>query len=231
MPYICKIRTDFSDGTLQVLDLWPNASQRSAIYDPIAQTKYLKRGEFTGAGQNAANGRPTTITATAHVTGYDTYGLAAYLCDTVTDNVTGVGITAAIANLAAAGVRDNLVDAGGVISDVTVSNELVATAGAGAGTTLLGAGLASVADVLQILAGGSYLLASGSAETVVVTLMGNGAFVAGTYRWTYDTGPLKISFGEGDLSEMMDATFDPVGDGTTGAAVVVYADDGTVYTG
>lgn len=230
MPYICKIRTDFSDGTLQVLDLWPNASQRSAIYDPIAQTKYLKRGEFTGTGQNAANGRPTTVTAAAHATGYDTYGLAAYLCDTVVDNVSGVGITAAIANIAAAGVRDNVLDAGGVISDASVSAELI-TAGAGAGTTLLGGGLATVAAVLQICAGGSYLLPSGSTETLAVTLMGNGAFEAGTYRWTYDTGALKISFGEGDLSEMLAATFDPVGDGTTGAAVVVYADDGTVYTG
>lgn len=231
MPYICMIRTDISDGTLQILDLWPNTSQRSAIYDPEGQSKYIDRGEYTGTGANAANGRPTTITATAHLTGYDTYGLAAYLADTVVDGVTGLGITAAIANLAAAGIRDTLIDNGAVISDVSVSNELVAVAGAGLGTTLLGSGLASLADVLQIAAGGSYLLSSGSAETVAVSLMGNGGFVAGTYRNTYDTGALKISFGEGKLSEVLAAAYDPFGDGTTGAGVAVYADDGTVYTG
>jgi len=224
MPYLVQTRTDIPNGVLQVLDLWPYTSQRS-IYDPPGQTKYVNRGEFTGAGMNAA--RPTTIAASGHVTTYACYGLAAYLADTVVDGVSGVGITAAVANASAALIATNIIDAGAVVSDASVSAELI-TGSAGLGTTLLGGGLASVADVLQIVAGGSYLLPAGSAETVVVGSMGNGAFETGTYRTTAGGMALAASFSAGDLASYVAGTFSY--GGTAGAALVVYADDGTVYT-
>ena len=71
MPYICLARTDIPDGTLQVLDLSPNASQRT-IYDPPAQTRYLKRPLNT----------PVALLANGSIQ-EDAYGLAGYLLDRV----------------------------------------------------------------------------------------------------------------------------------------------------
>tara|TARA_Y100000034_G_C6858393_1_gene390369 strand:+ start:650 stop:1357 length:708 start_codon:yes stop_codon:yes gene_type:complete len=235
MPYICMIRTDISDGTLQILDLWPNTSQRSAIYDPEGQSKYIDRGEFTGTGANAANGRPTTVAATAHATNYACYGLAAYIADNVASTISGNTVPDSIANLMATALLA-ILDAGGVLNLAAINTAMQGTAGAQGDETLTAAGgtgsVGSVAEVLQICAGGSYLLPSGSPEDVTsVGYARAGAFEAGTFRHTYDTGALKISFGEGKLSEVLAAAYDPFGDGTTGAGVAVYADDGTVYTG
>jgi len=41
MPFIVLKRNDIPSGTLQVLDLKPNTSQRNLIYDPPGQTKYV----------------------------------------------------------------------------------------------------------------------------------------------------------------------------------------------
>lgn len=41
MPFIVLKRSDIPPGTLQVLDLQPNESQRNLIYDPPGQTKYV----------------------------------------------------------------------------------------------------------------------------------------------------------------------------------------------
>ncbi len=232
MPYICMIRTDISDGTLQILDLWPNTSQRSAIYDPEGQSKYIDRGEFTGTATGA---RPTTVAATAHATNYDCYGLAAYIADNVASTISGNTVPDSIANLMATALL-TILDAGGSLALAAVNTAMQGTAGAQGDETLTAAGgtgsVGSLAEVLQICAGGSYLLPSGSPEDVTsVGYARAGAFVTGTYRNTYDTGALKISFGEGKLSEVLAAAYDPFGDGTTGAGVAVYADDGTVYTG
>lgn len=230
MPHIAMIRTDIANGTLQVLDLWPYTSQHS-IYDPVGQTKYINYGEYTGAGQNSA--RPTTVSATAHIINWDVYGLAAYCVDMVTDDGgTNQTLTALQANAFAALVETNIVQAGAVVSDATLTTQLVAVAGIDPATTFLGSGVSSVADVLQIIAGGSYLLPAGSnSEDVVIGTAQNGAFEAGTYKNAVDTGALKISFASGELASMVAATYDPFGDGTQAAGVTVYADDGTVYTG
>jgi hypothetical protein len=232
MPYICMIRTDISDGTLQILDLWPNTSQRSSIYDPEGQSKYIDRGEFTGTATGA---RPTTVAAAANLTSYDCYGLAAYIADNVASATTTQTVPAAIANLMATAVLAVL-DAGGSLALAAVNTALQSAAGAQGDETLTTAGgggsVGSLAELLQICAGGSYLLPSGSPEDVTnVAYARAGAFVAGTYRNTYDTGALKISFGEGKLSEVLAAAYDPFADGTAGAGVAVYADNGTVYTG
>ena len=55
MPYIIMKRNDIPDGTLQVLDMEPNVSQRNLVVDPPGQTKYVNAVEnetvvLTGAG-------------------------------------------------------------------------------------------------------------------------------------------------------------------------------------
>jgi len=230
MPYICMIRTDLPDSLVQVVDLLPNTSQRNLIYDGPGQTKYVNRGAFTGT-------TATTVTATAHVTDMSFYGLAAYIADNVASGITNLTVPDSIANLMAADLVA-ILNAGGVLNLAGINTAMQGTAGAQGDETLTSVGgtgsVGSVAEVLQICAGGSYLLPSGSPENVTTASYARaGAFEAGTYRTTYDSGSLKLSFGAGKISEYMDATWSyPVnGTAVAGAAFVVYDDDGTVYTG
>jgi len=71
MPYIC-LAQDLPDGTVQVLDLVPNSSQRSLIYDPEGQTRYVNR-----AVNEIPQPTPTGTLA------WDANGLSAYLADRV----------------------------------------------------------------------------------------------------------------------------------------------------
>lgn len=230
MPYVCMIRTDIDNGTLQLLDLWPNTSQAHPV-GPHGQTKYVNRGEFTGAGRNAANGRPTTLAAAGNVTLYDTYGLAAYIADNVGSTISGLTVPAAIANLMATAIM-NLMDTGAALALATINTTMQGVAGAQGDETLTSAGgtgsVGSLADVLQICAGGSYLLPAGSPENVTtVGYAAAGAMTPNYFRHSYDTGAFAISFAGGELNELLDATYSY--EGTAGAAVSVLADDGSVY--
>ena len=215
MPYIAMRRTDIPNGVLQVLDLVPNTSLRNQIYDPIGQTKYINR--FT---------TDTLAALSANLTVAEYSGLAAYLIDHVEDNVANVMITVARANATAVAITA-LLDAGSAVTVAAVNAALIA-AGCGAGTGLnTNNSTGSITDVLQILAGGQYVLPSGSligGRTAAQT--GLGSFVSGVYLPTYDTGAFQISLGSGQLSVFTSAAFDYLG--TTGAALVVYNDDGTL---
>lgn len=225
MPFIAQRRTDIPDGVLQVLDLRPNTSQRNLIYEPPGQTKYVNRAvtdtvATTGAG-------PITTSA-------EYKGLAAYLIDRVENSGAGgdPALTADEANDIAAALQlrvDN-----GQSLELSDINAAINTPAGVSGSDLdgqLGNSTGTVEDVLRILAGGEYVVPAGTQ----VETAGNafdatiaGAFTTGQYRETYSTGSLAISFGEGALSELTAATFEYLG--TAGAAVVVYNDDGTLYT-
>lgn len=45
MPYICLAQGGIADGTVNILDLFPNESQRNLIYDVIGQTRYVNRAQ------------------------------------------------------------------------------------------------------------------------------------------------------------------------------------------
>lgn len=71
MPYICMATDVIPDGTLQVLDLQPNTSQRLPTIDPPGQTKYINR---------AQNESCAVITVgTSGVTNKTAKGLTGYL--------------------------------------------------------------------------------------------------------------------------------------------------------
>jgi hypothetical protein len=214
MPFICLRRSDIPAGTLQVLDLWPNTSQRNQVIDPAGQTKYVNRYQ---------NSTLAALSANATVAEYK--GIAAYLIDHVEDNVANVSITVTVANAAAVAIAA-LVDAGSAVSLAAVNAALVA-AGAGAGTQLNANGSDGVlADLLKILAGAEYILPAGSLVGGVAGGASLGAFVAGQYRATYAGSALSSSIAEGNLAGFLSSSFDYAG--STGAAVVVYADDGSL---
>jgi len=215
MPFICLIRTDIPDGILQVLDLRPNTSQRNLIYEPPGQTKYINRVQNSTLAALAANATVATYK-----------GVAAYLIDNVIDNVSGVTITVTVANAAAVALIAAM-DTGTTDLDIASVNAILVAAGAGAGTTLATAPCTgTLLELLGVLGGREYTLPIGSVVGALAAPLQGGSFTSGQYRHTYDSGALNISYGEGDLSEFVAATFEYVG--VTGAALVVFEDDGTV---
>jgi len=216
MPYICLSRSDIPNGTLQVLDLWPNTSQRNQAIDPAGQTKYVNRYQ---------NDTLAALVANATVAEYK--GVAAYLIDHVEDNVANVTITVTVANAAAVAIAA-LVDAGSAVTLAVVNAALVA-AGAGAGTQLNANGSDGVlADLLKVLAGAEYVLPSGSVVGGVAGGASLGSFTSGQYRATYAGSALYSSIAEGQIAGFSSATFEY--EGTVGAALVVYDDSGNVLT-
>lgn len=214
MPFICLRRSDIPAGTLQVLDLWPNTSQRNQSIDPAGQTKYINRFQ---------NDTLAALSANATVAEYK--GLAAYLIDHVEDNVTNVTITVTVAN-AAAVVIATAVNAGTALTLAAVNAALI-TGGAGVGTQLNANGSdGKLSDLLKICAGAEYVLPAGKVVGGVAGGASLGSFTVGQYRATYEGSALYSSIAEGQIAGFASATFEY--DGIVGPALVVYADDGSV---
>lgn len=76
MPYICLANSHVTDGSVQVLDLKPNMSQRSPAYDPPGQTKYVNRVQNETVHLSSATATVGNLMAEAK-------GLSAYLVDKV----------------------------------------------------------------------------------------------------------------------------------------------------
>jgi hypothetical protein len=224
MPYICMTRTDIPDGTLQVLDLNPNTSQRNLVYEPPGQTKYIRRADNDTVATVALGGDDVTRAAYA--------GVAAYLLDHVESGGLAAG-TGALTDANANTIAVNIVaamDAGAAMTLAAV-NVLIAATAANSELTNAGgsASTGTLADLLKILAGGEYVVPAGSVtETPTGTFnpVVSGAFTTGQFRHTYDAGALNISLGEGHLADFVAATFEYAG--TAGAALVVYSDTGAV---
>lgn len=226
MPYICMIRTDIDDGILQVLDLYPNTSLRNLIYDPVGQTKYVNRCQNDVVATTASGGNDVTVNAAS--------GVAAYLLDHVEAGGLAAG-TGALTDANANTIADAIVaamDAGTAMTLAAVNALLSATV---ADTELTDAGGSAstgvLADLLKVLAGGEYILPAGSiTETPTGTFntTPSGSFTTGQYRATYDGFALSASVAEGALSQFISSSYEY--GGTTGAALVVYDDDGTVLS-
>lgn len=216
-------RSDIPRGTLQVLDLVPNESQRNLIQEPFGQTKYVNPPinedvDVGGPGPNIVFTRPGR-------------GLQAFFITTIDDGG-GASLTAAEAAANAAAVLalvgyDDLNSAAADIDLATVNGAITGTLTA-----------AQHAQMLQVLAGRDYTVPTG-----VQVEDGGGTFDVdpavgapggpefGDFRPTYETGSLTISFAQGELSGFLrnDFQYQGVG-GSNGEAVVVYNDDGTLFT-
>jgi hypothetical protein len=218
MPYICARRADIPNSLLQVVELLPNTSHRSRIYEPAGQTKYLRQPQ---------NDEVVTSGAGPIITVGTLRGLAAYLIDNV-ETGAGDAYTAAEANTAADDIITAM-QAGAASTLAAVDALLAAVVG---GSSLTGGGsTGSIADVLQILAGGEYVVPVGSiVDTNGSTFdpVVSGALTAGVYRTTYLTGALRISVAEGRLAKMIGPTFEYAG--VMGEAVVVYDNSGDIFT-
>lgn len=223
MPQVFLImrRTDIPDGVLQVVDLWPNTSQKNAIYPPgLGQTGYIHNIPDPSIAAFVDPGPPVTATA-------DLTGVAAYLIGNIDPGAApgAAPFTGAQADTAAAGIVA-IAEAGTVLTLAAVNAVL---AGVVAGTTLTAGGSTGVlTELLAVLAGNGYLISSGTAISDLAGLFAGrvGAFVDGFYKQLYGTGRFFVSNLNGNVSLLKSANFSY--DGTTGAAVTVYSETGTL---
>jgi hypothetical protein len=210
MPYICQLRTDIPEGTLQILDLRPNTSQRSFIYDPPPQSKYARRPDndtvlLTGTG-------PILTTV-------EFSGIAAWMLDHIEDGG-GAALTAAEANANAAAVLA-LLDAGAAMTLGAVNGAMPTGAIGG------GASTGTLAELLEVMAGGVYTLPAGSQVETAANAFDTAQAGSLTHsRHTFTSGSFNISRNEGRIAGFIDPTFEYLG--TAGAALVLYADDGSL---
>jgi len=224
--FLIMRRTDIPDGVLQVVDLWPNTSSKNYIYPPgLGQTGYVHNISAGAATGNVGAG--PTFTTSADLT-----GVAAYLLGNI--NTTG-GAAAPFTGAEADAATVGLVAAAqaGTVLDLAAVNAVLA--GVVGGTTLTAGGSTGVlTELLSVMAGNQWLIPSGTdlAAAGVKLAAVQGTFVAGTYKQLYDIGQFKCSNLNGNVSLLKSANFtydNAMGVPTTGAAVTVYADDGTLY--
>jgi hypothetical protein len=224
--FLVMRRTDIPGGVLQVVDLFPNTSSKNYVIDPgLGQTGYIHNIPDPTADGNVGGG--ATFTISANLT-----GVSAYLLGNI--NTTGgdsAPFDGAEADAATAGLVAIAV-AGTTLDTAAVNGVLGGVVG---GTTISGAGSTGVlSELLGVLAGRNYLIASGtdlaSGGTKLATRQGD--FVAGVYKQLYDIGQFKVSNLNGNISllKSVDFTYDnALGVPTTGSAIAVYDETGTVF--
>jgi len=155
---------------------------------------------------------------------------------TLAGGVNANALTAANANAIASGILTSLVRFGNLATPAVACN-LAGVNGIVAGVVATAAITSTqLIEILDILSGRYYVAPEGvqvdsgsgfEVSPAVGTATGP-RFVDPSTRHTYDTGSLKISFGEGHLSVFSASSF--IYNDAAGAAVVVYADDGSLYT-
>lgn len=223
--YVVVRRTDIPQGTLQVLDLAPNESQRNSVLDTPGQTKYLNR--FQNDTVATVVGAGGSIRAARELK-----GLAAYLIDHVEAGGLAAGVDALTyteANAAAAAIVA-VANAGTVL---LLANMNSAIAGVVADTELTNDGgsasTGSVEEVLMILSGDEYVVPAGAildTDGSTFNPVVSGSFTANVNRPLYATGAFTLSLHLGQLAALKAATFSYLG--TAGAAIAVYDSTGAV---
>lgn len=223
MPHIILKRNDIQRGSLQILDLKPNTSIRSLIYDTVPQSKYVDPVERADATILSVGG---VITISQEIRGLEAWFLtnidngagAALTPAEATTNVDDVLTLLAFGDLNSAAGTLQLGDINGALTTGSI------TAG-------------QLQAVLDVLGGQGYTVPAG------VQIEAAGAFnvqpaigvAGGPYydpiRRTYDTSSLLLSVRQGELAGLLRNDFTHQGNGgTNGEAVVVYNDDGTLFT-
>lgn len=144
MAYICLARSDIPDGTIQILSLAPNSSQRLPAYEPEGQTRYVNR----------VTDSPVLFTAVGAVA-EQVDGLRAYLVDRVQPaggtwtHANQVAVSTGIIARLDAGQELLLADVNTVIQATFAASDLDGT-----GSTSTGV----LTELLSILAGRTYRL-------------------------------------------------------------------------
>lgn len=226
MPFICLRRTDIPNGTLQITDLWPNASQRNQSIDPQPQGPRYQSAPVTNTVVLSSTGATQRFFATAQS------GLAAYLVANVATGA-GAALTPAQATTAATNLITRM--RSGLVMALADINTILAAAAAGSALTA-GGSTGAVTDVLRILSGATYTVPAGTVVQVPVSTFNPQAdptaFNASNFNFnTYkdilvSDSSFYVSLAEGQIDGFSSSTFSYRG--TAGAAIVVYDNAGAV---
>jgi hypothetical protein len=244
MPFILARRSEIQNGSVQITDLFPNATQANLVNDPRPQGPFYVRVPNIGA-----TGRTRPIIKTNSDGSLEFLnrcnGLVAYLIANVEVNggIAGPALTVPLAEVAAdnilARVRAGQTLTVGNINAILSDNDVAA-----APTDLDGASVAGssstgdLSEVLAILAGEDYIINAGVAIQTAGGL--KAAVIApGTLGSTMRTlvpndSSWKISFSEGCLGGLVGAqnpnlAFAGVKSATP--LLTVYNNDGSIYVG
>ena len=236
MPFILARRSEIQNGSVQITDLFPNASQSNPGIDPKPQGPFYVRTANIGA---TGRTRPFIKTNADNSTEFlqSCNGLVAYLIANVEADVNNDAdaLTVPEAEEIATGILAR-VRAGQILTLAeinTVCDGVSADSGLDQGNST-----GSVSDVLSILAGEDYTVNAG---VPIQDIAGNFAFgiAPGTVGTTMRTlvhndSSWKISFSEGTLGGLASAQDPKKAFGGVNSAtplLTVYNDDGTIYAG
>lgn len=236
MPFILARRSEIQNGSVQITDLFPNASQRNLVNDPVGQGPFYVRVPNIGA---TGRTRPFIKTNANGSTEFlqSCNGLVAYLIANVEADVGGAddALTVPEAEEIANGILAR-VRAG---QTLTLANINAVCNGVSNASGLdQGNSTGSVSEVLSILAGEDYTVNGG---VPIQDVAGNFAIVVGAGYLGMSMRTLvpndsswKISFNEGTLGGLV--ANQPVnlafaGVKATTPLLTVYNDDGTIYAG
>jgi hypothetical protein len=237
MPFILARRSQIQNGSVQITDLFPNATQSNLVNDPRPQGPFYVRVPNIG---NTGSTRPFIRTNSDGSLEFlrASNGLVAYLIanvegDPLVPNPPALTIPEAedIANGIISRVQDGLALELGDINDVC--DAVVGGTGLDQGDST-----GSVAEVLAILAGEDYIVNAGTPIQDAVGDFVN-AVAPGTLGTTMRTlvpqdSSWKISFSEGVLSGLVgaqNANLAFAGVKSATPLLTVYNDDGTIYVG
>lgn len=239
MPFILARRSEIQNGSIQITDLFPNASQRNLVNDPVGQGPFYVRVPNIGA-----TGRTRPIIKVNADTSLeflqDCSGLVAYLIANVeaAPNGDADALTIPEAEEIADGILARV--RGGASLTLDQINKIIDGVSGDAELTDAGGSdsTGSVVSVLSILAGEEYTVKGG-----VPIQDENGAFVNGIDPGTLGTtmrtlvandASWKISFSEGTLGGLagaQDPTKEFAGVKSATPLLTVYNDDGSIYAG
>jgi len=226
--FITLKRTDISNGTLQIRDLFPNPSQFNPVIDPLPQGPFYL--------SNPSNNTVATLTATVDkrtitrtVSGLSAYLVATVAGATVDDEITC--ITAVNANNIATAIITRM--QGDLALALANINALINAVVAGSGLVGTKTSTGRVADILSILTGAVFTLPAGhqvqNSNGVFTPIATDDidSFFSGDKNQRLLTSDLAVSSAEGALSVMLSDAF--TYKGVQSQAVVIYNNDGTVY--
>jgi hypothetical protein len=223
VPHIILKRSDIPAGTLQVVDLDPNTSQRNLTLDPPGQTKYIDPVQNDAIAVQNVAGVITTIA--------EYNGLTAWFLTNLDDGG-GASLTVAEATTNATNVLNLL--AFGDLTTAAGALTVAAINGTGGFTGTVVAG--QLQALLDVLAGQTYTVPAGvqveaaGAFNVQPAIGADGGPFYGDIRRIYDTSSLLLSVNTGELQGFLDTGFEYRGvGGAQGEAVAVYNDDGTLF--
>lgn len=246
MPFILARRSEIQNGSIQITDLFPNASQRNLVNDPAGQGPFYVRVANIGA---TGKTRPFIKTNADNSTEFlaRCNGLVAYLIANVEVDPggnagDGPALTVPQAEQAAtnilARVRDGqtvtLANVNTILSAADVANGATDLDGAAGNSNSTG----SIAEVLAILAGEDYIINAGvpiqDLNGVFAPVIGAGTLGSTMRTLVPNDSSWKISFSEGVLGGLVGAqnanqAFAGVKSATP--LLTVYNNDGSIYAG